>query len=446
MASLFNSIIEESGPVTEPAPTQSETKLGFRFITDSAEFDDLEIQWEELANNSDSTIFQTFQWNRTWWKHFGTEGQLHLILLLHGEKLVGIAPMFKDTVQLVGSQAYLCLRFLGSNVSQPKRGDLLGLISYTDYLDVIIRPGYENVVCKSLLNHFLTTTVDYDEIILDVVPENSFLWRQLIPLLKQRKIQFHIEDRSGSQMIQLDCKWEEYLMSISKNRRSHARRALKRLYDNEQKIFKVCEVREENQVLPYFETLADLHQRRWNREGSLGAFAEKTNYEFHKEIALRFFRKGWLQMNILMPIENQDENVAIDMNYRYKNRLYGIHCALNVDSEYYNHGPGTVLLNTTLKDVAESQLEYYDFLRGSEEYKLKLSNKTSRNRNIIIRNPRREPRNIIKIVKYYVLTRRRLFREWRQFLLFFTTDSYLKGLMNYIRFFYNKVSVKIKQN
>lgn len=424
----------------------NEIRPEVRVITEEKNFDELEESWADLVDLSETTIFQTFEWNRTWWKHYGENGQLHLLTVYQEEKLVGIAPLFKDSINFLGLQEYLCLRFLGSDVSQPAGGDLLGLIPYTDYLDFIIRPGYEDVVYMALLHYFCTCNIDYDEILLDVVPQHSSAWKYLIPMLKKNGMRFSVEECLSSQQIILQDGWQDYLMTVSKNSRSHIRRALKKIENPAQKIFDEFEVVKEEHVLPFFERLVELHQSRWNRLGSLGTFAEKKNYEFHKEVSQIFFKRGWLQIKVLQPVENAEKSVAIDINYRFKNQLYGVHSSLDVDSKYYSEGPGSILLNATLKGVAKSHsLMRYDFMRGAEDYKIKLSNQASRNRQILLINTHSSRSAITTLLKEYAVFRRYLYREWRQFMLFFKIkSSFWDASAEYAQFQLDRVRTKFR--
>ncbi len=417
-----------------------------RVITEDEMFDELEESWTDLVEMSEATIFQTYEWNRTWWKHYGENGQLHLVTVYREEKLVGIAPFFKDSINVFGVQGYHCLRFLGSDVSQPADGDLLGLISYTDYLDFIICPGFEEVVYLALLQYFFDCDIDYDEILLDVVPEDSTVWNYLIPMVKDIGMKFSVEECLSSQQITLEDGWQDYLMTVSKNSRSHIRRALKKIEHPDQKVFDEFEVSREEDVLTFFERMVEFHQTRWNRLGSLGTFAERKNYEFHKEISQIFFKKGWLQINVLQPADDPEKSVAIDINYRFKNRLYGVHSSLDIDSKYYSLGPGSILLNATLKGVAESkQLDEYDFMRGLEDYKIKLSNQTSRNRKIVLMNIHSKRKAVVSFVKDYAIFQRYLYREWRQLKLFYELEtSFREASANYVQYQLDRVKSKFR--
>jgi CelD/BcsL family acetyltransferase involved in cellulose biosynthesis len=60
----------------------------------------LRSAWDELVLRSGADIYQTFDWCRLWWHHYGAGRQLHLLLCFLGEELVGLVPAFIETLWL----------------------------------------------------------------------------------------------------------------------------------------------------------------------------------------------------------------------------------------------------------------------------------------------------------------------------------------------------------
>ena len=79
-------------------------KLTIEVVTDQNTFDSLRDNWNTLADAAPVTIYQTFEWQYLWWRHFGAHAsrRLHLILFRHFGRLVGIAPFFLEITSLVG--------------------------------------------------------------------------------------------------------------------------------------------------------------------------------------------------------------------------------------------------------------------------------------------------------------------------------------------------------
>src|SRR5262245_59622211 len=106
-----------------------------RLITSEQEFAALKPVWQALFDaNPNHTPFQSWEWNFSWWKHFGKPGRLRLFVAEEDGKLAGIAP------------CYLRSRFRGWPLAH------LGLISRKrgDYLDFLVRGGTETAFFAEL--------------------------------------------------------------------------------------------------------------------------------------------------------------------------------------------------------------------------------------------------------------------------------------------------------
>lgn len=390
---------------------EGETGLEMFVLNSTIEFDALEKPWTELAETSKALIFQTFEWNRIWWKHFGDQKKLNIIIFYDQEKLVGIVPLFIDSIKLAGVNGYASLRFIGSNVSQPAEDDLIGLISYSDYLSFIIMPGYEYIINRTLIHYFRQLNPSIYEIVLNVVPGDSSVCNIFVPVWQANGFDVRVVRVNESQSIELPNYWEDFLKVLSKNTRSHTRRALKKISDSESKVFEITEVEDLKDVSKVFDELVTMHQNRWNRMGYLGTFAERANYNFHKEVTEKFFERGWLQIKRVHSIHEQQKCVAIDLNFSYNNRLYGVHCAVDDLSDFYDKSPGNALLSYILKEAIENGIHAYDFLRGDERYKKVLANKSLPIFEIIIKNPSEKPSLLASTFLNYTAIKRKAKRE-----------------------------------
>ena len=354
-------------------------------VSSEKDFDRLEASWSLLCEASECSIFQTFEWNRTWWKYFGISGALHLVIIKKEEELIAIFPFFRDCVKIFGRPLYSALRFLGSNVSQPQHAKMLGLISYTDYLDGIIKKGETKLAYECMVHYLAGMFPQMDEIILDVIPEESAFWNLALPLIQKEFVHVDIADQEPSQLIHCSGSWQNYLAHLNKNRRYKAKTAIRKIYGPEnEKIFQLRTPKNEAEFIELWNQFVDLHQKKWNKLGSIGTFYERSNLQFHQDISLQFFKKRWAQIYALSSIKDENELLALDLNYMFKGKMYGAHTVTNMDSEYYKEGPGTALFYAVLLIACEQ-----NFLRGSEAYKYAVSDLTFRNRTVHLKSNRR---------------------------------------------------------
>lgn len=62
-------------------------------LTTTEEFTSIKNDWETLFDTcKDTTVFQSFTWNFTWWKHYKDKAQLSIVIVREKDRLVGIGP------------------------------------------------------------------------------------------------------------------------------------------------------------------------------------------------------------------------------------------------------------------------------------------------------------------------------------------------------------------
>ena len=416
-----------------------------KIITQNDDFEALEKEWNELAWESDTHIFQTYEWNHIWWKHFGKNKKLHIVAVYTGNKLAGVAPLFEDDVNLFGRKVYTCLRFLGSYVSQPKGEPLMGSISYSDYLDFIIHPGYEQLFYQLILQHLAMNREIYDEIILDEIPEESTIWQYFIPAIEKHGLSCKIEKASSSPTIKLDSSWKSYLDSMNSKERYNVLRYFKRAQTGKSKEFDILQVEHADELHEVLNELIRMHQQQWNDRGFAGTFAETRMKDFFTEITELFFERGWMQLKMAVPVDKSAKYVAIDALPTYKNKVYMMHRGMENNSRYRKLGPGNVLLYTTLKEAIQNNVKTFDFLRGMEGFKLREATKVNQNRKVIVSDSLEASRQLSGLVKKYIKLRTRLKLEKINFKIMVAGKPFTKGIKDYALVLNERIRQKLNK-
>ena len=421
-----------------------EVNTEIKIITHIEDFEALKYEWDQLAWESDTHIFQTYEWNRVWWKYFGRNKKLHIVAVLKEDKLVGVAPLFEDDVCVLGHKVYSRLQFIGSYVSQPEGEPLKGCISYSDYLDCIIQPGYEVLFYSLILKHFKEVMGNFNEIILDEVSDDSAMFITMVSLMEKREYGFSytIKKASTSPIIELDSSLEAYLNSMSRKARSTARRYLKRSKQGKAEVFKIEKVRHADELPGVQEDFIRLHQQQWNSRGFAGTFSEQRMRDFFLEISKSFYEKNWIEFNMAVPADGDMKYVAIDVIITYKNRLYLLHRGMDEDPLYRKQGPGNVLLFARLKEAINDGVIVYDMLRGSEEFKLKMATSINQNKIINIHSGLKSERILPVLVKYYLRISKHVRTEKSHIKFVYNGKSFLKGIREYTQFLHRRIKHK----
>jgi len=68
-----------------------------RIISDLKQFESLSATWNSLLSKcqDDNSIFLTYEWLWTWWKHFGEGKKLNILVIEKGDQIIGIVPLMK---------------------------------------------------------------------------------------------------------------------------------------------------------------------------------------------------------------------------------------------------------------------------------------------------------------------------------------------------------------
>lgn len=411
-----------------------ESRFKVKVITDVDEFDQLRQSWNELVETSEVTIFQTFEWNRIWWKHFGADKELHIITVFEKDTLVAIVPLFVDTVIISGWEISSCLRFIGSSVNQPEGEELKGLMAYSDYLDVIIHPDYTEQVYQTFVTYFKETDINHHEIILEEVPENSILSSLLVDEIEKFDIKYRITEESVCPIITLEDRWGQYLDRLSGSARYKVRKYLKKAYEPKHKVFDIDHVNDWENGLCLYEKLVKLHQKRWNEAGYPGAFAETRYYNFLKEASRLFISRGWAELVAARSPKDNNEYVAVDLIYKYRKDVSLVHRAYDIDAESSDESPGNVLLYDSVKKAIGEGFTVFDFLRGAEPYKFRSANTKRENKKIRVFCPDQKGRLIAYLARRFIYYKRRLYIEYLEAKTIFEDKNMAQGILDYFSF------------
>jgi L-malate glycosyltransferase len=335
-------------------PTRSHLEFGrpsveLDTVEDLEGFAKLREEWTQLLSSSRANcIFLTWEWLFTWWKHFANGRTLSIMTVRSGGQLVGLTP----TSQRPPSSSHLWtlrpLEFLG-----------VGSVG-SDYLDIIVRPGYEDVVTRALAARLGTRSV---AISLAQLRDDGAAARDLARELAIRGWRVARAVTDVCPFVDLrGHTWTTYLESVGPALRYNLRRRLRNL----EKLGEVRFEAAENvaQCLEGFDRLVALHNQRWTERGGSQAFHEPALISFHKDFIRLALDRGWLR---LLTLSIDGTPVSLLYCLRYEASFLGYQSGF--DLSYRKHSVGLVSVGLAIRTAIEEGATEYDFLHGSEEYK-----------------------------------------------------------------------------
>jgi CelD/BcsL family acetyltransferase involved in cellulose biosynthesis len=291
----------------------------------------------------------TWEWLQAWWLHLGEAAALRLIVVRSGDELIAIAPLRRASSTLWFSR----LEFLGTGHAG------------SDYLDLIVRRGYEDEGVAAIAGYLKANQV---AVRLNHLAPSS---------LGARLAQVVADGWAASVNADGTCPviplggltFDGYLATRGSSHRANFRRRLRNLQQQfDLRFDRVTDDAERRRMLT---ALIAFHQRRWEDEGGSTAFATPAVCAFQEEASRRAHEGGWLRMYVL---RLNGEAAAVMYGFNYNRRFYFYQHGF--DDRYQAHSVGLVLMGLTIRAAIEDGAAEFDMLWGVEPYKFLWANET----------------------------------------------------------------------
>ncbi len=310
------------------------------------QFLNYKTEWcEALQRSCDNHIFLTWEWLSTWWKHFGDERIFTLITVWDEGKLIAAAPLMSSSYKLAGLRLRK-IEFVGTPAA--------------DYQTFLLTDN--KVECAKLIVGYVNSKASrWDCIEFEDVPEESETMK-ILNTCSTRKLKFEERNLNICPYIILPAKFEDYFQGLGSNWRRNMRRWEKRLKNDYKVNFYIHE--DLDSLDRAMKKFFYLHQKKWQSEKRVGAFADRKFRDFHMSVARSFAEKGWLNLCFLTL---NDEPVSAIYAFKYKNKIFNY--LTGFDPKYSEYRVGHLLFLYSIKNSIENGLKEFDFMRGGESYK-----------------------------------------------------------------------------
>jgi CelD/BcsL family acetyltransferase involved in cellulose biosynthesis len=321
--------------------------LIIREVNEYDQLMELQEQWNDvLGKSEDNEVFLTWEWLSTWWRHYGKERELMILLAEDGEKIVAIAPLMRSryTLPLFGL-GLRKIEFLGAE--------------QTDYRNFILTEKKAESI-RLFLKYL--NKLNWDCLEFKNIPETAESISTLRLILG--KTQMQNEKVSNTCFYTPLCvSWDAFLKGKSGGMKRSLRRRMKRLEEEYNVAFRRQD--DINSVQQGIEIFVHLHQKRWNSKGFQGSFGTDPGFrDFLLDVSKRFAERKWLNLSLLTA---DDEPVSAALSFEYNNTLYYYHTGY--DPAYSKFGVGNLLIMHLIEESIQKGMAKFDFLAGAESYK-----------------------------------------------------------------------------
>lgn len=301
-----------------------------KVITTYEEFLTLESDWNRLLlARPGHSIFDTFEWNRIWLKHFQHQYELHC-LVLHSKsrnlEISNILPLVKDQ-----------RRFHFVGIHDRDQSSFLAELSTADVKEIL----------KYMRSQFYTHIGLFNISLSDA-------WRikfSLQELGVECQMQFKKESF-------VDMK--TYHPSQALNYRE-VERKIKKL--NSQGLLKYIELEQPSLPEWFLEKLCDWEELRYHTKGYAPRFCNPVYPQWLSELfrsnSIPMFANGLLLNN---------EPIAIEFGYKQKDREHLLHCHVFNDA-FRKLSPGAIGTYLCIESARSKAIQTFNFGPGEMSYK-----------------------------------------------------------------------------
>lgn len=339
--------------------------MNVKLINNYQDFLSLECIWNRLLENSGSDhIHCTFEWLSTWWRHFGENKELFIIVAEEHNEIIGVAPLMIHKVGKLykGFMKFRTVSFIG--------------YGFADSADFLITRDRKEVI-REFFNYVYAKEKRWDEVRLVQLSDTSPSLNIIKEEITKNKYDVEMDVLIGCPYLEIEGCFEDYYEGINKNWRYDIQRNIRRLKkDNGNLEFVVIKNVDESQL----EDIYKLNKKRFDLTGHRSPFLDGNKLDFIRDIRKLFNERGWWHLFLL---KFKDGLIGYQICFDYNRTISFWNTSYDLD--YGKFSVGKILVKLVLEYCFEKKYKIYDFMAGDEDYKFKWTKSYRNNYQIIIR-------------------------------------------------------------
>jgi CelD/BcsL family acetyltransferase involved in cellulose biosynthesis len=308
---------------------------------------ELRPEWSALFDAAaDPSPFLSWEWLEAWWRAFGGGRELWILEARDG----------------AGALAGLLLLAGGFGPLGVRRWRLLGNgVTGADGLDVLARAADAALVREAIARAVAGAAGEWDVLDLEDLPCGSPTVAAVRRATAARGATARVERGFVCPGFAVRGTFQEHLARV-RRRETYGRRVR---WLSRQPGFRIDVAATPADAPAAMEELLRLHRLRWAAEGGSSGILPGAVEDFHREMAPRLAARGWLRLYVLRVAGEAVAAVyGLEVGRRFAYYQSGY------DPAWAPRSPGLVLVGRTVEDAYARGLADYDFLRGTEPYKL----------------------------------------------------------------------------
>jgi CelD/BcsL family acetyltransferase involved in cellulose biosynthesis len=306
---------------------------------------DIVEAWEKLAHDyGDAGIFLSYGWFENWWKIFGNDKELYVIVLTTDDMINGIFPCEIGSTN--GSQE---IAFLTND--------------HTFHNDLIINPQLGSAAVRKLLV-LLSKTYPHAQLYLNCINTHDKGFAFITSELNRKRISYQTCCQAWGPWTDISCGIQEYQKRIPQKRRSDLQRCKKRAQKLGNLSLQV--IRNSDDLDSILDTIFQIEYSSWKGRDGTAIKCDAAVESFYRGIADWAMRNGRLYIFIL-----KLEDIAISMNLclNFGSTMFCL--KVGYDESFKNLSPGNLLYWEMFNYLCDlPQLKVFNFMGACERWKM----------------------------------------------------------------------------
>jgi CelD/BcsL family acetyltransferase involved in cellulose biosynthesis len=315
--------------------------------------DALAADWARLVDETrPGAPFRAFPWISSWWHLASTSRTAQVLVARDGDRPVGLLALYAEP------------RFGGARLRL--MGD--GIVG-SDYMGAIARAADLERVSRAFAAH-----LSRDELRLDDLDADDPLVAALVERgarVEPRYLCPYVCTSGGDFAGWLATRADGLSTQLERRRRWLERR----------RDFRIDELAAPDEIERGIDILLELHRRRWQADGSQAIDGPRVE-RFHRAAARGLAERGLARIFLL-----HADGAARAALYGFRHADRFAFYQAGFDPEWRPRSVGTVLLVDVVRRCFVERLFEFDFLRGDEQYKLRLATHFRRTVRVVARAP-----------------------------------------------------------
>jgi len=315
-------------------------------VTDESGFRSLKPIWNSLLQRSGAdTVFLTFEWLSTWWRHFGPGNEMRIVLVRDQQHIVGIAPLM-----IRRRDGFRQFAGIGARTA--------------DYKDFIIANDIDEAPVVKAIFGGINSSRDWDFVRLEGLREDVYSLTGKLSSCVPKHLQPNWIKAEVCPYISIDKPWDAYWNSLGGRLRNDSQRKL-RMLNREQGPVTFVHASHGADVDHYLSKLIALHLiRRKEVTKTYSVFEDTRAVAFYNDLAEELSALGWLRLSALLV---GGEVAAVHLGFEYGGTFS--YYMPTFDDSFSRYFVGRSLLLEMIRDAFVRRLKEFDLLLGDESYK-----------------------------------------------------------------------------